>query len=160
MAACVIVLFRMLIASRPLRAWLFTLNVLGVFIATGFVWWTQSYSSYPKMKPILNSGDQIMVFQAHDQPGSLGYQNSREKEKQSLAVDEEPPKIKLRAVEEEEIFLDASGQSFLLRRPSPPAKEKEATLKTPPENLLENENTSAFINTSTATLLVFFRGWW
>jgi len=152
MAASMIVLFRMLIAARPLRAWLLSLNIAGLLIVAGFVWWTQVYSSYPKMKTTLDAGDQIILIQALDQPTLLTNEKPRHQEA--------PPKVQLRAVEEEEIFLDASGQSFQLSRASPLAKEKEIAAKTPPVNKVDNENGIAFSNSSTATLLVFFRGWW
>ncbi len=151
--AATIVLFRMLLAGRPLRAWLLSLNIGALLIATGFVWWTQFYSSYPKMNPVLDMGDEIIGFASLADSAHLANEGALDFVAPSPGTEEGDLKITLGATDEEEVFLDASGESFQLGR-SPPTLERSPAKRT------VKENPSPIHNTSTATLLVFFRGWW
>jgi hypothetical protein len=161
-SAAVIALLRMLVATRPLRFGLLALNIFGWLVVIGFLWWTQSYSSYPKMSVNISEGENVGgVFSAsHTIPApadSAVLLDTITRPSENVPA---PIKIELALPEEEEVFLDASGKSFQLT-PAPVTRQEEITTTAPPKSgdaiSLKPE---PFFEQSDATLVVFFRGWW
>lgn len=161
-SASLIALLRMFISARPLRCRLFILNSAGWLIAAGFVWWTQVYSSYPVMTVTVKPGERIVSFPKRGEPDNV---NKPDPGPAALApvapvAAKDPVKIKLSDVQEEEIFLDASGKPFQLSRPPAPVKKKESISTPPAAKPIKAQQRVSFSNQSSATLLVFYRGWW
>ena len=159
-SAALIALLRMFFAARPLRGWLFTLNAAGWLIAAGFLWWTQIYSSYPQMTTRVKTGVKISGFL--DQGGSDQSTNDSQPDSAAgvPAPAKDAQKIQLPALQEEEIFLDASGKSFQLLPVPVTAKQSKSVAVSPKINASSNYNPTPVSQQSSATLLVFFRGWW
>ena len=162
-AASLIALLRMFISARPLRGRLFILNSAGWLIAAGFVWWTQVYSSYPVMTVTVNPGESIVSFSKRGEPDRVDKPDPGPVAPAIPAAPvaaKDPVQIKLSDVPEEEIFLDANGKPFQLSRPPAPVKKKETTSNPPAANPIKEPQRVSFSNQSSATLLVFYRGWW
>ena len=159
--ASLIVLMRMFRSAETSRAWLLFLNVAGWLIGMGFLWWTQIYSSYPQPTFKLSIGTQIVGLVApgnRDEPAQVA---DPDKVREGSSKKIKLPELQLAAPQDEEIFLDASGKSFQLT-PSPAPPNKIQPSADPPikSALVRNAKFAPFLSTSSATLLVFLRGWW
>ncbi len=159
--AAVISLLRMLVV-KPFRYGLLTLNIFAWLLAGGFLWWTQVYSSYPKMNAKISVGENIAGrFSSFETTAVSGLRaapvNDGDRPSEMAPA---PIKIELALPEEEEIFLDASGKSFHLT-PAPVTAQEKITSTVPARSGGAIALRQApFLDQSAATLVVFFRGWW
>jgi hypothetical protein len=159
-SAALIALLRMFFAARPLRGWLFILNAAGWLIALGFLWWTQIYSSYPKMAARVKTGETVSGFLNKVRPDQSTNDSQSDSGNGLPAAVNDEVIIDLAALQEEEIFLDASGKSFQLLPTPITAKQSESVVISPKTNASSNYKPTPVLQQSSASLLVFFRGWW
>ncbi|MFP6872868.1 MAG: hypothetical protein VCA55_05095 [Verrucomicrobiales bacterium] len=161
-AAAVIALLRMLVAARPFRWRLLVLNICGWLLAAGFLWWTQVYSSYPKMSAKISVGENVAGLLTPVDMIQREVTPAVPADDAAGTPDTEPGpiRIKLAPLEEEETFLDASGKSFQLT-PAPVTRRGKITATAPVKSARAKKlEPPAFLDKSDATLVVFFRGWW
>ena len=159
--ASLIVLMRIFRSAEKPRPWLLSLNLAGWLIGVGFLWWTQIYSSYPQQTFKLSIGAQIVGLTPpvkRDKPAQVA---DPDKVRKGFSKKSKLQELQLVAPQDEETFLDASGKSFQLS-PSPvPTKKIQPAPDSPIKSaLLRNTKPAPFLSTSSATLLVFLRGWW
>ena len=157
--AALIVLFRMWRSASVSRGWILIMNFSGWFFAAAFLWWTQIYSSYPSANPGLKIGEYLSAFSnvaphQEDKPAVVP--------KIKQTTNPLPEKFRRNSAEDEEVFLDASGNSFELV-PSGPSSAPEiipAIKPAAPNPIPDQPHQINPQGVSTATLYVFLRGWW
>lgn len=157
--AALVVLFRMWRKARGSRRWIVIMNFFGWFFASAFLWWTQIYSSYPPVSPKLKVGEYLSGFPhvAQHQVIKPAAEHDIKKTKNPL-----PEKFRRNANEDEEVFLDASGNSFELIPSSTAPEHIPATKTASPISIPVADQASQLSpkSSSKATLYVFLRGWW